>query len=139
MVPGNVYLNKSIKEYPDLEHYIRHSRGRGFSRKLRVTNSIRVDPAHHMVYFEWPLYQGAILWSSVLFNWFTGHGPEFKSYKYQSEPVSIHDLYDNVATKNFDGWGRHYPIELLPTGTFSSENVNVSTPDYPQFTHLTPL
>jgi len=41
--------------------------------------------------------------------------------------VTIHHHYNNVATKDFDGQGGHYPIELLPMGVLMSENVNVSS------------
>lgn len=87
----------------------------------------RVVANYHMAYLSWPLIQGAVLWSSYLLNSFIGNKPVLEAFTYRTEPVTVHNLYNNVATKDFDGQGGHYPIELLPTGVLMSENVNVSS------------
>lgn len=86
----------------------------------------KVVANHHMAYLLSPLIQGAVLWSLYLLNNFFGNKPGLEAFPYRTDPVTIHNLYNNVATNDFDGQGGHYPIELLPTGVFMSENVNVS-------------
>ena len=80
-----------------------------------------------MVYLPWPLIQCAVLWLSYPLNHFIGNKPVFEAVTYRAVPVTIHHHYNNVATKDFDGQGGHYPIELLPMGVLMSENVNVSS------------
>lgn len=78
-----------------------------------------------MVYLEWPLIQGLMGLSSYFLHKFGAHKPVPYTIPYRSFAVPIEHLFDNVATRNFDGSGCHYPIELLPTGVLNSENVNV--------------
>jgi hypothetical protein len=48
-----------------------------------------------------------------------------QQYEYRSIPVPVSQLYDNVATEDFDGSGASYPVEYLPTGQLISENIKV--------------
>ncbi|CAG7850065.1 Alpha-L-fucosidase; AltName: Full=Alpha-L-fucoside fucohydrolase; Flags: Precursor [Serendipita indica DSM 11827] len=81
-----------------------------------------------MLIAEWAFLHRAVLWVSNALELFSSGTPELASHSYFSVPVTIDHLFDNVATHDFDGKGNYFPIELLPTGQFTSENVNFTLP-----------
>ncbi|KAG8849366.1 hypothetical protein FRB91_010014, partial [Serendipita sp. 411] len=77
------------------------------------------------------LFQLLLLWSIYVIGSLGSYvEPTFKTYRYTSQPVTISHLFDNVATRDFDGNGRHYPKKMLPKGVFTNENVNFSLPNW---------
>ncbi|KAG8817644.1 hypothetical protein FRC17_011134 [Serendipita sp. 399] len=77
------------------------------------------------------LFQWLLLWCiSAIGSLGDDANSRLRTHYYTSTPVTISHLFDNVATEDFDGTGCHYPVDKLPTGTFTSENVVFSLPDW---------
>ncbi|KAG8695553.1 hypothetical protein FRC09_009085 [Ceratobasidium sp. 395] len=53
-----------------------------------------------------------------------------QEYEYRSIQLPVSQLYDNVATADFDGSGAGYPIEYLPTRQLVDENVQFALPKW---------
>ncbi|KAJ1300816.1 hypothetical protein OPQ81_002456 [Rhizoctonia solani] len=51
-------------------------------------------------------------------------------YEYRSIAVPVSHLYDNIATKDFDGNGAGYVAEFLPVGELRNENIRFALPKW---------
>ena len=75
-----------------------------------------------MLLTELPIIQVLFTWTS----WFSGSSNSVTQlYTYVSHPLALERLFDNVATRDFDGQGAYYPGHLLPQGSLKVETVNV--------------
>ena len=86
-----------------------------------------------MVNLQWSLSHGLLGLSTYLTHKLKGHKPVPTTSLYESKPLDVSDLFNNAATADFDGHGGHYPLELLPEGILTNENVKVSFRKYQNF------
>ncbi|KAH7325490.1 glycoside hydrolase superfamily [Rhizoctonia solani] len=53
-----------------------------------------------------------------------------QEYEYRSVQIPVSQLYDNVATEDFDGNGAGYAAELLPIDELKNENIRFALPKW---------
>ncbi|CAE6426674.1 unnamed protein product [Rhizoctonia solani] len=53
-----------------------------------------------------------------------------QEYEYRSVQIPVSQLYDNVATEDFDGNGAGYAAELLPVDELKNENIRFALPKW---------